>query len=465
MTPDPSRGDRGWLGEQFELTTDRLGHGGVCIGRHEGRVVFVRHALPGEHLRVRVTEDRGKGFCRAEIVDIITASAHRIDPVCPAGAPDGGAGCCDLSHTTGSHARELKSQVLAELLSRMGGVSWDGSVESLDPRAGAEPETGWRIRQRLFVDDDGRPGLAAYQSHSVVHRLDCAQPVAGMLGGLDVYTGLTAGAELAITIGDDGQRHIAQIAPPTPHPGRQARRQGRGDDRRGQAQRARSQRARSQRSGPRVEEIVSGTETVQRTIGARSWQLPVSGFWQAHRQAAAGYSNAVHLLVREAGLGASVVAWDLYGGAGVLAAAIVDECDAARAAVTVHVVETDARAIAAGEAAFADDPRIHLRRAAVTQALADLPAPTIVLADPPRAGAGREVVDKIVAAGPSAIIAVGCDPATFARDLADYRRGGYDVVALRGFDAFPLTHHVEAIALLRSSPHSAAAASHTTRRP
>jgi tRNA/tmRNA/rRNA uracil-C5-methylase (TrmA/RlmC/RlmD family) len=419
-------------------------------------VVFVRHALPGERLLVRVTEDRGKGFCRAEIVGIIVASAHRIDAVCPAGAPGGGAGCCDLSHTTGSHARELKSQILGELLSRMGGVSWDGEVSSFDPRAGIDPETGWRIRQRLFVDDDGTPGLAGYQSHSVVHRVDCAQPVAGMLGGLDVYTGLTAGAELAVTIGDDGQRHIVQIAPPA----RQVRRQGRRNDRRGQAQ-----RARAQRSGPRVEEIVSGTETVQRTIGTRTWQLPVSGFWQAHRQAAAGYGDTVRELIREAGLGSSVVAWDLYGGAGVLAAAVVDECDAARATVTVHVVETDAQAIAAGQATFADDPRVHLHRSGVTQALPDLPAPTVVVADPPRAGAGREVVDAIVAAAPTAIIAVGCDPATFARDLADYRRGGYEVVTLRGFDAFPLTHHIEAIALLRYSPHSATATSSASRRP
>lgn len=452
--------DTGWLGTEFDITVDRLGHGGVCVGRHEGRVVFVRHALPGERLRVQVTEDRGKGFCRAEVVDILTPSDHRIDPACPAGAPGGGAGCCDLSHTTGSHARELKSSVLTELLSRMGGVTWEGEVTSLDPHAGSEPETGWRIRQRLFVDDDGRPGLAAFGSHAVVPRLDCAQPVAGMLGGLDEYTGLTPGAELVITIGDDEQRHISQIAPPEAERGRPAKRRTRANDRRGQAQRSRSKRA-----APRIEEIVSGTEAVQRTVGNRTWLLPVSGFWQAHRLAAAGYANTVRELLRQADLGPSVVAWDLYGGAGTLAGAILDECDSTRAVVTVHVVETDSQAVAAGSETFADDPRVHFHHSSVTRTVADLPAPTVVVADPPRAGAGREVVDKIVAAAPSAIIAVGCDPATFARDLADYRRGGYEVHWLRGFDAFPLTHHIEAIALLRSSPQSAAVRARGGIRP
>lgn len=452
--------DSGWLGAQFDIAVDRLGHGGVCVGRHEGRVVFVRHALPGERLRVQVTEDRGKTFCRAEVVDILTASDHRIDPACPAGALGGGAGCCDLSHTTGTHARELKSSVLIELLSRIGGVTWEGAVTSLDPHAGSEPETGWRIRQRLFVDDDGLPGLASFGSHAVVPRLDCAQPVTGMLGGLDEYTGLTPGAELVITIGDDEQRHISQIAPPAAERGLRGKRRTRGNDRRGPAQRSRSVRA-----APRREEIVSGTGSVQRTVGNRTWLVPVSGFWQAHRLAAAAYGNTIRELLRQADLGPSVVAWDLYGGAGTLAGAIVDECDRTRAVVTVHVVEADSQAVAAGSETFADDPRVHFHHSSVTRGTASLPAPTVVVADPPRAGAGREVVDKIVAAAPSAIIAVGCDPATFARDLADYRRGGYEVHWLRGFDAFPLTHHIEAIALLRSWPQSAAVRAHSGIRP
>lgn len=452
--------DSGWLGAQFDIAVDRLGHGGVCVGRHEGRVVFVRHALPGERLRVQVTEDRGKTFCRAEVVDILTASDHRIDPACPAGALGGGAGCCDLSHTTGTHARELKSSVLIELLSRIGGVTWEGAVTSLDPHAGSEPETGWRIRQRLFVDDDGLPGLASFGSHAVVPRLDCAQPVTGMLGGLDEYTGLTPGAELVITIGDDEQRHISQIAPPAAERGLRGKRRTRGNDGRGPAQRSRSVRA-----APRREEIVSGTGSVQRTVGNRTWLVPVSGFWQAHRLAAAAYGNTIRELLRQADLGPSVVAWDLYGGAGTLAGAIVDECDRTRAVVTVHVVEADSQAVAAGSETFADDPRVHFHHSSVTRGTASLPAPTVVVADPPRAGAGREVVDKIVAAAPSAIIAVGCDPATFARDLADYRRGGYEVHWLRGFDAFPLTHHIEAIALLRSWPQSAAVRAHSGIRP
>lgn len=445
----PARDEINWLGTEFELTTERLGHGGVCVGRHEGRVVFVRHALPGERLRVRVNEDRGKGFCRAEIVEIIEASQFRIDPVCPAGAPGGGAGCCDLSHTTGSHARQLKSQVLSELLERIGGVQWAGEVVSLDPAAGVDPETGWRIRERLVVDARGRAGVHGYQSHSVIRRLDCAQPVPGLLDGLDRLEGLSPGADLVVTSGDDGIRHIAQIAG-TAGPARRGGRNSR-TGRRSQGGRGLVQRERAHRSGDRVAETISGGPTVLRSVGGRTWELPVTGFWQAHRFAAAGYGDTVRSLLRDGGLPRSVVAWDLYGGAGVLAGAVLDENDDARGTARVHIVEADPQAIASAQTTFADDHRVSVHRGSVATSLAGLPAPDVVIADPPRAGAGREVVDQVVAAGPAMVIAVGCDPATFARDLGDYVRGGYEVVTLVGFDAFPLTHHLEAIALLRPS--------------
>lgn len=444
-----ARGETNWLGTEFELATERLGHGGVCVGRHEGRVVFVRHALPGERLRVRVSEDRGKGFCRAEIVEILDASEFRIDPVCPAGAPGGGAGCCDLSHTTGSHARQLKSQVLSELLERMGGVQWAGDVVSLDPAAGVDPETGWRIRERLVVDAHGHAGVHGHQSHSVIRRLDCAQPLPGLLDGLDQLTGLSPGADLVVTSGDDGTRHIAQIAGRA-EPARRGGRNGR-SGKRSQGGRKVVQRERAHRSGDRAAEIIRGGPTVRRSVGGRTWDLPVTGFWQAHRFAAAGYGDTVRSLLRDVGLPRSVVVWDLYGGAGVLAGAVLDENDEARGTARVHIVEADPQATAAAEVTFADDHRVSVHRGSVATSLAGLPSPDVVIADPPRAGAGREVVDQVVAASPAIVVAVGCDPATFARDLGDYVRGGYEVVTLVGFDAFPLTHHLEAIALLRPS--------------
>lgn len=443
----PTGGEKSWLGTEFELITERLGHGGVCVGRHEGRVVFVRHALPGERLRVRVSEDRGKGFCRAEIIEILDASEFRIDAVCPAGAPGGGVGCCDLSHTTGSHARQLKSMVLSELLERIGGVAWSGDVISLDPAAGSRPETGWRIRERLAVDDRGRAGMRGYQSHSVIRRHDCAQPVPGLLDGVDRLEGLSPGAELVITAGDDGTRHIAQIVgsvKPERRGGRNSR-----PGRQSQSGRRLVQRERAHRFTDRSVEVIGGGPTVRRSVGGRIWELPITGFWQAHRLAAAGYGDTVRALLREAGLPRSVVVWDLYGGAGVLAGAVLDENDDARGTARIHIVEADAQAIAAAQLTFAEDHRVTVHRGNVATSLAGLPAPDVVIADPPRAGAGREVVERIVAAGPAIVIAVGCDPATFARDLGDYVRGGYEVVTILGFDAFPLTHHLEAIALLR----------------
>jgi tRNA/tmRNA/rRNA uracil-C5-methylase (TrmA/RlmC/RlmD family) len=191
--------------------------------------------------------------------------------------------------------------------------------------------------------------------------------------------------------------------------------------------------------------VEGGYEAVQR-VGARSWRVPVTAFWQAHRDAAATYSR---LVVDWAQPGTGMTAWDLYGGAGVFAAALGDAVGESGQVLTVDTSRASTRA---ARAALADLAQVEVvtdsvRRALTARAASAATADVAVL-DPPRAGAGREVIDLLAAAAIPRVIHIGCEAASFARDIGLYRGHGYSVERIRVFDAFPLTHHTESIALL-----------------
>ncbi|GAC68886.1 class I SAM-dependent RNA methyltransferase [Gordonia soli] len=444
--------------EEFELVVDRPANGGEAIGRVDDRVVFVRGAVPGERVRVRVTDDRHTAYRRAEVVDVLDPSPHRRPYACPAAAHGGG--CCDLSFIDVGHLRDLQTQVLLDVLTRIGGL--DPSLPAVDGFADVGVEalsataTGWRVRTRLGVGADGRAGVRTFRGATVLADHPCVQPEPGMTVGLDAHR-LTPGADLVVVADADGARHLTEVAPPPA-----------GRRRRAAGQRGRAQSDRRQRSTRRSTRVVEGSDTAVHRVGTREWRIPVTGFWQAHRQAPSVYSQAVVDLVAEAGAtGRRRVVWDLYGGAGVFAAALLDREPGGGGPpgpvrdvdpdspvhdvdtdTTVHVVDTDTEALAAATAAFDGDDRVRVRAGGVAQTVSTLPRPDVVVLDPPRSGAGADVVDAIAAAGPSTVVHVGCDAARFARDLALFAGHGYQVRRIRGFDAFPLTHHVEAIALL-----------------
>lgn len=377
------------------LDTGAPANGGSCVARHDGRVVFVRYALPGERVRVRITSQRGS-YWRADAVEILQASADRIESICPVAGVDG-AGCCDLAFTDPGAARGLKGAVVANQLQRLGDHRWEGVAEPL----GAGVATGWRTRVQLDVGPDGRAGLHRYHSADLVSDLRCAQLPADMLAGLEGPR-WRPGDRLHVVLDDDGCRHV--------------------------------------RSGAGAV-IEGGPLTVQR-VGQRVWRLPVTAFWQAHRDAAAAYSALVAEWL--GGCGARR-AWDLYGGAGLFAAALADVVGPAGRVTTV---DTARGASGAARTALSDLP-VRVVSDSVRRFLGgQTRGADVALLDPPRAGAGREVIDLLAASGVRQVLHIGCEAAAFARDIGLYRARGYRVAQIRVFDAFPLTHHVECFALL-----------------
>jgi tRNA/tmRNA/rRNA uracil-C5-methylase (TrmA/RlmC/RlmD family) len=395
------------LTDLLRLTVGPPANGGSCVARHDGRVVFVRYALPGEMVLARVAGERGSHW-HAEAVEVLEPSGDRVDSLCPIAGVDG-AGCCDLAFVTPDAARRIKGDVVANQLGRLGGYDWSGVAEEVGD-AGA---TGWRTRVRLDTNGEGRAGYHRYHSADLVTDLSCAQLPVGMLTGLD-GSRWPPGAELHVALDDDGERHVVQSGP-------------------GRARKA-------------VTQVVEGHYEATQRVGRRVWRVPVTAFWQAHRDAARVYSG---LVAAWAGLSPGMTAWDLYGGAGVFAAVLAESVGEAGHVTTVDTSRGSARA---ARAALADLGQVSVVTESVRRVLTGRPGRAdVAVLDPPRTGAGREVIDLLAAAGVPRIIHIGCEAASFARDVGLYRGHGYAVEELRVFDSFPLTHHVECVAVLSRS--------------
>ena len=393
---------------ELTLTAGPPANGGSCVARHDGRVVFVRYALPGETVRVRVVGDHGS-YWHADVVEVIEPSPDRVDSICPIAGVDG-AGCCDMAFAEPEAVRRIKGAVVANQLTRLGGYEWRDEDDAVAETVGEVGRTGWRTRVRLDTSAQGRAGFHRYHSAELVTDLECAQLPSGMLDGIHSWV-WPSGAHVHVAVDDDGDRHVVQSGP---------------------------------REGGKVTtHVLEGQyEAVQR-VGGRVWRVPVTAFWQAHRDAAQVYSD---LVADWAQLREGMTAWDLYGGAGVFAAVLAQAVGETGKVITV---DTSRGASRSARAALADLGWVSVVTDSVRRALAaQRRKPDVAVLDPPRAGAGRDVIDLLAAADVPRVVHIGCEAASFARDIGLYRGHGYAVEDLRVFDSFPLTHHVECVAVL-----------------
>jgi len=394
----------------LELEVGPVAHGGHCVARAaDGHVVFVRHALPGERVRAVVTDER-KGFLRADAVDILSPSPDRVAPPCPWAGPDR-CGGCDFQHAAPEAQRRLKADVVREQLARVGGFSPDEvSALGIEVRAlpGAEDGLGWRTRVQYTVDASGRAGLLKHRSHEVVPVDFCRiagpavrdAPVLNQswddLDGLEVIAG--SGGDVTV-LGTRG------------------------------------------RGRPM---LVSGPAKVHERAVGRDWSIPADAFWQVHPAAADTLATAVVELLQPR---PGERAWDLYGGAGLFAAALAPPLTGTG---RITVVESDPKAAGAAQRLLRDLTTVTVLASDVERALRNprWRSVDLVVLDPPRAGAGPAVVKQIATRSPRAVAYVACDPAALARDLASFRQFGLQLAVLQAFDLFPMTHHVECVALL-----------------
>ena len=434
-------------GDRVEVTVGAPAHGGHCVARlggPHGRVVFVRHALPGERVVAELTELH-KGYLRADAVEILEAAPERVTPPCAFARP-GACGGCDLQHVAPEAQLEWKAAVIKELLGRMGGLSGERIAE-LDVRVRPLPggPLGWRSRVRYAVDAAGRPGLLHHRSHEVVAIDRCliAHPE---LQKLDVTSRLwpeAAAVEVVASTGGDVSVLTRSAAAPLLEPAAPVEPGAATPGGNGAIATVPvgDSLLDEQAGGDRV--LIEGPSQVREVAAGREWQVPPEGFWQVHPAAADILVDAVLELLQPA---EGEISWDLSGGAGLFAAAVAE-----RTRARTTVVESAPGGVAAARANLADLTGVEVVAAKVEAALARrrVTGPVnLVVLDPPRTGAGAKVVRAITAAGPRAVAYVACDPAALSRDVQTFAAEGWRLAELRAYDCFPMTQHIECVALL-----------------
>ncbi|MGZ4466098.1 MAG: class I SAM-dependent RNA methyltransferase [Nocardioides sp.] len=376
------------VGERFEAEVGPVAHGGHCVVRlpePESRVVFVRHAVPGERVVVVVTEGTdGDRFWRGDAVEVLEASPDRVVPPCPVAGP-GLCGGCDFQHVSLERQRALKAAVVREQLARLARLDVPVTVEAVE---GDEHGLRWRTRVQWAVGPGGRKGMRAHRSTTVVPVDDC------------------------LIAREDAR----EVHPPG---------------------------STMERTAP-VPSTVVHERVTTRTAGTHSFAVEADGFWQVHPGAPRVLVETVLELLQPQP-GEKVM--DLYSGVGLFARFLADAVGPTGGVVSI---EGDRQASRHARENLAGLTGVRVECGTVDKVLAasfDEPFDLVVL-DPPREGARRTVVEQVADRRPRAVAYVACDPAALARDVAYFADYGYELTTLRAFDLFPMTHHVECVALL-----------------
>ncbi|HKX67969.1 MAG TPA: TRAM domain-containing protein [Intrasporangium sp.] len=395
---------------EWTLDVGAVAHGGHCVARHEGQVVFVRHALPGERVVARVTEGRvGDRFVRADAVEVLRASTHRVPAPCHYAA-ERVCGGCDFQHASLAHQRELKAAVVREQFARLAGTELEVEVR---PVPGDRDGLRWRTRVEFAVNRAGRAGLHGHRSARIVPVDDCLIATEAVVGSgvLDTdWQGCTAVDVIDAAHPDEP----VLVALPIP-------------------------RGAAEGGGLVGERVTDGPWEGEYVVSAR-------GFWQVHPGAATTFLSRVVALL-EPTTGERVL--DLYAGSGLFTMRLGELVSPGG---FVLAVEGEALAVSNGLLNTDGQDNVEWRTGRVDHELGSLVSQGItadlVVLDPPRTGAGPGVIGHVAALRPRRVVYVACDPAALARDVKAAVDHGFRLTHLEAWDAFPMTHHVECIAVL-----------------
>ncbi|MDO8391210.1 MAG: TRAM domain-containing protein [Actinomycetota bacterium] len=377
------------------VRVEKMAAGGDGIARlADGRVVFVEGGLAGESVQVSVHTSK-KDFARATVVAVLEPSAHRVVPPCPEVAR--GCGGCGWQHATAEGQLAWKVDIVADALRRTAKLP-DAVVR---PGGGVGP-WGYRTGMRLAVDRNGRVGLRAAGSHRVVALGEC--PVAApALSALLADVRVHGADEVSLRVGVSSGEATAL---------------------------AHGDRARIERLPDHV--AIGPAAVLHETVAGRSLQVSAASFFQSGPQAAELLVAVVREVCGDALSGMSGPLLDAYGGGGLFSAGL--------GVPQAILVESSTSACA--------DARVNVPSAEVVESLFERWAPRpvdLVVADPARAGLGREAVDVVAATGADCVVLVSCDPVSLARDSALLAAHGFRHEGSTVLDLFPHTPHIEVV--------------------
>lgn len=426
------------------------------MGRLDGRVWLVSGAVPGDEVEARIVRDHGR-WVDASVARVLSPSPSRREASCEVQASCGG---CPMMTVPEELQRAAKRGIVVDALQRIGHLR-DTLVEAVVP---SPRDLGFRNKIELSLGRgaDAKPVLGYHRGDEPGRIVDIAacpvadprlMPVLDLvrdslteLGAIFLASGGAPAPRLALRVAEtSGATSIVILVEGELPEAVRALAKSWGRDRRlsggvlGIA-------GRPGRRGGAMSEVLSGAPDLTETILDTEFRIPASVFTQIN----GGAARALHQhVLAEAGRPSTVL--ELYAGAGALGLAF------ARAGSAVTLVEADPDAVACGlEAALAAGlTSTRSARGDVGDWLSSnraVGAFDLVIADPPRTGLGRGVVEHVASLRAPRIVIVSCDPATLARDLARFRSEGYRLERVVPFDFFPQTAHVEAVAWLSTAP-------------
>ena len=410
--------------ETLELTLTHPAAGGGFVARDEGgRVVFVRHGLPGERVRAELTEDHAR-WARADAIEILEPSPDRVEPRCHLAGP-GRCGGCDYQHASLDAQRRFKTQLLSEQLRRVAKLDLSVEVEAVDPGDGLHNRT----RVRFGTDADGRLGMRRHHSHDLMLTDQCplaTEAIAALDLGQEEWP---AGADVEACILNESTTPTVLVTEDADE---------------------------QELDGPYDddEEFDGGaidldSAAPQRTVvGDRTYLVSPGVFWQVHRLAPAILTDAV---LDGLDLGGSESVLDLYCGAGLFTKAIAE------------IVGPDGLVVGVeGSPHAAADARRNTLTMSWVDVVCGVVEPDViaevalgathVVIDPPRRGMTPAALDSLISVETiTRLVSVSCNAATFARDLKVLLDAGFALESIRAFDLFEMTEHLEIVAVLTRS--------------
>ena len=385
------------VGDIFETEIEKVAHGGHFIARHEGAVFFIRHGIPGEKCRVVITST-GSSFNRGDVIEVLTPSPDRVSPPCAYAHRDG-CGGCDFQHISMARQRQLKSDVITEQFARIAKMDLHIEVEEVSP------SLHWRTRAIATTNSVGRLGFYGARSHNVVPIDDCIIMVPDMKMPELAARSWKSNVRIEIAVSSMKERNIALAT--------------------------KESKAR----------LTEGNQTLHEEVMGKHLEVSQDSFWQSNASAPATLTRAV-LDYAELRSGDHVL--DLYGGVGLFTSVMVDIVGIDGA---IELIEGSKSATADATRNFVMNPNVKIATGDVALHLPRITSADVIVLDPPREGAGKIVVSEIVRLRPRRVVYVACDPAALARDTGYFLEKGYTLSTIRAFDLFPMTHHIECVAL------------------
>ena len=386
------------VGEIITLHIGEIANGGHFLARYKNQVIFVRHAIKGEIAKVKITFINSK-LAFGDAIEIINPSKDRVVSPCKYSKP-GGCGGCDFQHISISKQVDFKKKIIQDQFNHIAKISITPDFISTEPSNGLN----WRTRLDLTISENGKVGLNVYRSNIVVEIAKCEIALKNINSSGLFSKKWKREGRLKVSYSSGNNINISQLG-----------------------------------------EKIFGSDKLKEFVEDKTYTISPQSFWQSHKNAPLLLLQQV-IKLADIKIGDKIC--DLYGGAGLFT---LPMSKLTKENGEVHLIERDYSCIQDSRKMFQNFKNIFIHHGKVEQKLGSIKKIDIIVLDPPRNGASKQVINQMIDKKPKSIIYVSCNPSTLARDTKILLNNNYILDKIIGLDLFPMTHHIECIASFKKN--------------